>query len=299
MFGRVTTHILNSQFVSNLNRNLIKTQQMQDQLASGKIISKPSDDPVGITFSMRYRSEMSANQQHLRNLQAGKSWLEFMDSTLDQTTTLMQRVRELTVQAATDTNSQSSRDAIAIEVEQLFSELVDVGNTQMNGKYVFNGQKTDVKPYPDPTAPELVVTDNNYLFYEVGNGVRIPMNSSGNEVFGAPADQDNLFAVMKDLSTAIRSANTVGINQALERIDTRMDKVLQMRTDLGARSNRLDFIEARLTETDKNFQELLSKIEDANMAELITVFKAHESTYQASLATGAKIIQPTLIDFLR
>jgi flagellar hook-associated protein 3 FlgL len=291
--------MLNSQFLRNLNNNLTRTEKLQDQLASGKLISKPSDDPVGITFAMRYRSEVASNEQHLRNVDAATSFLDNVDSALEHSTQVMQRIRELTVQADNATNSKASRDAIAAEIEQQLQELVNIGNTQFNGKYVFNGQLTDQAPYPLTVNPETVNTDEGAMLYEVGIGIKMQVNVTGSDIYGKSTDADNTFKNIKELITAIRDGNSPGMNTALSRIDSRMDKFLAIRSDVGARMNRMEFIQGRLKEVDKNLQELQSKIEDANMAELITVMKTNESVYQASLATGAKIITPTLIDFLR
>jgi flagellar hook-associated protein 3 FlgL len=297
---RVTLGMLNSQFIRNLNTNLTRTETLQNQGSSGKLISKPSDDPVGITFAMRYRSEIAANQQHQRNLGAAVSFLENIDVTLNQATSLMQRIRELNVQAANDTNDKSSREMIAMEIDQLTREFVNIANTKYNDKYIFNGEKTDVKPYDELIEkPNEAVTDPGSIKFEVGVGVTVPTSITGNDVFGYPDEDDNLFTILENLTASIRSGNTAEMNNALAFIDTRMDKVLGSRAIVGARMNRIEFISTRLEDIDLNLTRLQSEVEDVNYAELLVQMKAHESVYQASLSTGAKIITPTLIDFLR
>jgi flagellar hook-associated protein 3 FlgL len=296
---RVTLGMLNNQFVRNLNNNMLRTETLQNQLASGKMINAPSDDPVGITFAMRYRSEIAANDQYKLNLSSAVSFLENVDTTLDQTNSLWQRVRELTVQAMNDTNSAQSRESIAQELDQLRLEFINVGNTSYNGKFMFSGQTIDVRPYDGTVPPEDVITDTAHMEYEVGVGTRIPVNLTGNEVFGFPDDEDNVFTIMRDLTAAVRAGNVANMNEELGNIDTRMDKILGNRAVIGARVNRLEFVGTRLADIELNLTKLQSEVEDANMGELITLMKTNESVYQASLATGAKIIQPSLIDFLR
>ena len=297
---RVTLGMLNSQFISNLNNNLMRKEQLLEQSATGKIVNRPSDDPVGITFAMRYRSEIAANEQHQRNLDSAVSFLENIDVTLNQATTLIQRVRELNVQGLNDTNDKSAREAIALEIDQIRIEFVNLANTRYNDKYIFNGEKTDIKPYDELIeAPNEAITDTGSLRYEVGIGVTVPTSIPGNEVFGFPDDDDNLFTVLEQLSDAMRAGNTTDMNNSLGFIDTRMDAILGARATVGSRMNRLEFISTRLEDIDLNLTRLQSEVEDANMAELLLQMKAHESVYQASLATGAKIITPTLIDFLR
>lgn len=297
---RVTLGMLNNQFVQNLNSNLLRTAKLQNELATGKILNAPSDDPVGITFSMRYRNEIAGNEQYQENLQTAVSFLQNVDASLNQATSLIQRARELTVQALNDTNDKSSRSAIALEIDQLLDEFVNVANTSFNGKYIFSGQTVDIKPYDKLVEePRNTLTDPAEIQFEVAAGVLMPVNLTGNSVFGNPTDTDNVFGILEDLAKAMREEKQPVMDGLLKQIDTRMDKILGARAIVGSRENRLEFIDTRLTDIELNLTKLQSDVEDANMAELITQMKANESVYQASLATGAKIIQQTLIDFLR
>lgn len=112
MTSRVTQGMMNNQLLRNISTNLSRINDNQNQLSTGRRINKPSDDPVGISFSLRYRSELSANEQFKSNADAAVSWLDYTDTTLNQANTVIQRVRELTVQATNGTNPQSALDAI-------------------------------------------------------------------------------------------------------------------------------------------------------------------------------------------
>jgi len=299
MPARVTQTMLNTQLLRNLSGNLGRMERIQNQLATGRRINQPSDDPVGMTYALRYRSELSANEQYLRNVDAAVSWLEFTDSVLNQAGNILQRVRELAVQGANGTNPDSAMQAIRAEVEQLRRQMLDVANSTLNGKYIFNGQQTDRPPYPDPTTAAGQATDGFQIRYEVGPGIELPVNVTGNEIFGVPGDADNLFKVLDDLVTALGNIDYAGVNQAIGLLDSRMDKMLSARAEIGARSNRVELMQARLQELGANLTALQSKTEDADIARLITDLKTAESVYQASLATGARLIRPSLIDFLR
>lgn len=147
MSGRVTQSMMNTQLIRNLNLNMSRMDNLQNQLSTGRRINKPSDDPVGISYSMRYRSELAANDQYQKNVDSAISWLENTDKTLGQVGDVMHRMRELAVKAANGTNPQMALDAIKEEIGQLQSQLVDIGNTDFNGKFIFNGQMTNVAPY--------------------------------------------------------------------------------------------------------------------------------------------------------
>jgi len=295
---RVTQSMMSSQLLRNLNTNMRQMDNLQNQLSTGRKLNKPSDDPVGITYSMRYRSELSANEQYEKNADAAQSWLDFTDTVLGQAGDVFQRVRELAVQGANGTNTPESLNSIKSEIGQLYEQLVQIGNSEFNGKYVFNGQFTDVAPYTSASAA-TEMTDAVHIQYEVSSGVKMPVSTTGNEVFGAPSDDDNAFKVLKDLISALDSADSSAVGDVLGKLDSRYDKFLEVRADVGAKTNRLEHAENRLKDININLESLQSKTEDADLSEVITRFLMSENVYRSSLSAGSKLIQPSLVDFLR
>lgn len=298
MGTRITQNMLNTQLMRNLNSNMIRMDNSQNQLATGKRINKPSDDPVGIAFGLRYRSEISANDQYESNANAAVSWMDYTDVTLGQAGDVLQRVRELTVEAASGTNSAESLSAIKSEITQLAEQIVTIGNSEFNGKQVFNGQFTDKKPYTLENA-ENEVTDDKDINFELGAGVKIGISVTGNKVFGEAGMKDNLFFVLKDIQNKMEAGDNKGLSDSIESLDKRMDAFLEIRADIGAKSNRIEMIQDRLKDIGINLQTLQSKTEDADVAAVITSLKTDENVYNSSLDVGAKLIKPSLIDFLR
>ncbi|MCY9665108.1 flagellar hook-associated protein FlgL [Paenibacillus alginolyticus] len=297
MTSRVTQGMMNNQLLRNINANMVRMNDNQNQLSTGRKINKPSDDPVGISFSLRYRSETSANEQYKSNANAATSWLDYTDTTLNQANTVMQRVRELAVKASNGTNPQSALDAIKKEIDQLNEQMVTIGNSQFNGKYVFNGQMTDKQPYSIATAATDKV-DQGEIKFDIGVGVRTGANITGDQVFGAAGAADNVFQVMKDFSAALASGNQQAIGAVIGHLDSRNDAFLQARADVGARQNRIQLAQSRLDDINTNLQTLQSKAEDADIPGVITNLKTDENVYNASLSVGSKIISTSLVDFL-
>lgn len=304
MTTRVTQGMLNNQLLRNINTNLSRINNHQNQLSTGRVINKPSDDPVGISFSLRYRSELSTHDQYEKNVDAAISWLDYTDSMLGQANTVIQRVRELAVQGANETNPQTSLDAIKSEVDQLYLQMVTIGNSEFNGKYVFNGQLTDKVPYTAANASTDKI-DQGEIQFEIGTGVKIAANIPGNKVFGEPDDpnnpgtNDNIFRVLKDFVSALELGNTKEVSKIIGRIDAQNDRFLEARADVGAKTNRIELAQSRLQDISVNLQSLQSKTEDADVSEVITNLKTDENVYQASLSVGSKIISVSLVDFLR
>jgi flagellar hook-associated protein 3 FlgL len=299
---RVTPGMMHSQLTRNLNRTLTDMARLQEQMTTARKINRASDDPVGITYSLRYRSELAANQQYQQNIDMALSWLDFNDTVLQQAQDVLKRVKELAVQGANGTNPDVALNNIADEVEQLKGQMVDIANSTLNGKYVFNGEKTDVIPY-DPTAtpfdPSKIETDSGAIYYMVGVGVKLQINLSGSDVFGKLDDNDNVFAVFDRIITALRNGNHAGVTAEISNIETRMDKILNQQAEIGARVNRVELMQNRLKDLELNLTDLQSKTEDIDLEKLIIDAKINENIYQASLSVGAKIITPSLVDFLK
>lgn len=316
---RVTSNMMNSQLMLNLNRNARQMNNTQNQLATGRQLNKPSDDPVGITYSLRYRSELASNGQYTQNVDSALSWLDYNDTVLSQTGEVVQRLRELTVKAANGPNPESALDIIKKEVSQLKEQLIDIANSKLNGKYVFNGESYDKKPYdfpknddgttdtsglnPDGTSNGKGIadlkTDTGLINFSVGESVKLPINITGTDVFGNGGDADNIFNIIDTLSKNLDDGNFKALSDQIEQIDSRTETILTTRAELGAKTNRIELMQDRLSDLNTNLTDLQSKTEDADYAELIMNSKIQENIYNASLSAGSKIIQPSLVDFLR
>ncbi|MDR6553608.1 flagellar hook-associated protein FlgL [Paenibacillus qinlingensis] len=306
MGTRITQGMMNNQLLRNISANLSRMNESQNQLSTGRRINAPSDDPVGISFSLRYRSEVSVNDQYQSNADSAVSWVDFSDGMLGQAGDVLQRARELAVEGSTGSNPQLALDAINVEVKQLFSHMVNIGNSQFNGKYVFNGQLTDKPPYNEATADaDTGTVDDGEIKFDMGVGVRMPVNVLGKQAFGVPYDatdpaKDNVFKALQDLSAALASGDIKEVSDnIIGRLDKLHDKLLEARSDIGARANRIGLSQSRLQDIGLNLQTLQSKTEDADISAVITNLKTDENVYQASLSVGSKIISTSLIDFLR
>jgi len=299
---RVTPGMMQSQLMRNINHNLTRMSSQQNELSTGRRLNKPSDDPVGITYSLRYRSELAMNEQYDKNVSQAKSQLDHVDTVVGQLNDIVQRAQELCIQALNGTNPQTALDAIAVEIGQIYEQAITIGNDQLNGKFIFNGQMTDKAPYDattayTATAPE---SDDQLINVRFSAGVSVPINVTGGEVFGKTTDSDNLFKTLKDIQNALTpTANKTALENAYGRLNTRYDQIINVRSEVGARTNRVDLIDQRLKDLEYNITTLQSETEDTDMAETIMRYNQEEAVYQASLSTGAKIISPTLIDYLR
>lgn len=321
---RVTNSMMINNMMRNMNLNLTRMEQTQQQLASGKRFTRPSEDPIGVSRSLRLNTEVAIMDQYKRNAEDSQSWLDTAEVSINNMVSVMQRARELTVQGASGTNSPEDRQKISDEIKQLRDQLVGLGNTTYAGSYLFTGYKTDKPLLNDDGTYDIggtllapnTLSNKESININIGMGDAIGINTVGQKLFGyytVPADLDStvnapdvktgdksqLIEIFDQLVNDLSSNNSTGIDQALSRIDIQMDNINAVRAEIGVKTNRIELTLNRIEDDTINLTGILSKNEDADMAQVIMNLKAQENVYQASLSGGAKIIQPSLVDFLR
>lgn len=292
---RVTQGMLASNSLKNLSKSYTQMGKYQDQLSTGKKITKPSDDPVVAMKGMFYRSNLAEVEQYKRNLSEAYLWMDNSEAGVEHVNEALQRVRELTVQGSNGTLSESDKQAIAREVEQIKKDIMSVANTQVAGRYIFNGTNTSEPPVADggTGAPQVTLNTKDYTV-EVSRGVSLKANISPQNVFG-----QGLFDTLQGIQETFDGTGTIDINALLNDLDTQMNSLSSERSELGARYNRLEMIDARIAQQEVVSTRILSDNEDADIERVITDLTTQESVHRAALSVGARIIQPTLMDFLR
>jgi flagellar hook-associated protein 3 FlgL len=292
---RVTQSMLAGSSLRNLSKSYEKMGTYQDQLATGKKINRPSDDPVVAMKGMHYRTNLTEVEQYQRNISEAYQWMENSEAGIEQGTQVLQRVRELMVQASNGTNGPEDLKAIGAEIKQLKEDLVGSANTQVAGNYIFNGTQTKEAPVTlNADGTVTVNIDKSSFEIEVSKGVQLKANINSDNVFS-----EDLFAVMGSIEKALSSGDASGLDGLLSDLDGKMDSMSAERAELGARYNRLELIEDRVGKQEIVSTRILSENEDADLEKVIMDLTAQESIHRAALSVGARIIQPSLMDFLR
>lgn len=182
--------MLSDNFLRDMSNNLQNMQTLQQQLSSGKEISKPSDNPLQVTRAMQLTNDISANTQFNQNINDTSNWLNTTDTALGQVQSVLQRVNELLISAGDAAYGSDERSSIKDEINQNIQSLSQVLNTNFNGKYIFGGSRGTTKPTDTTT------------------------DSSGNTVLGY-ADRSG--GVLNDTEVAVTNPSTwagttIGIN---------------------------------------------------------------------------------------
>jgi flagellar hook-associated protein 3 FlgL len=301
---RITNNMLINNMLNNLNNNLNRMNKYQNQLATGKKISLPSDDPIVASRALKLRTDVAEIQQYKRNVDDANSWMDITETTLGQMGNVMHRVRELAVQAANETNTPEDLDKIKQEMGQLKVQMVHLANTTYAGRYIFSGFKTDKALMDDNGVFLIDISNSEQIHFEIGIGDDIHINVTGSDLFNngtdaAAGDTSGLLATFDAIITALDAGDNEDVGNMLGHIDDDINNILRVRSGIGARMNRLELTANRLEDDFINFTSLMSKNEDADIAEAIMNLMNEENVYRASLSAGARVIQPSLVDFLK
>lgn len=290
---RVTQSMLSNNFLRNISKSYEELGKLQDQLATQKKITRLSDDPVVAMLGLGYRTNLNQVQQFTRNIGEVNNWLESTDDAISHGVNVLQRIRELTIQAANDTYEGNQRSAIAVEMRQLKEQLQTIAETQVGGKYIFNGTNTN---HP-PVGGEF---SSGVIKIEIFDGITISVNTNGSELFGDILKDDES-SFLTRLIEVLENPEATGddVREYIGKVDEAIDRFLKEQANVGAKLNRVEMMEDRLPSQEVIASKILSENEDVEIEKVITELITQESVHRAALSVGARIIQPTLVDFLR
>lgn len=297
---RVTQNMLSNNMLRHLMSSQANLDKYMEQLYTGKKIRRPSDDPVIAMKGMNYRSQVGEVEQYKRNTSEVHNWMENSEAALNESIHTLQRMRELAVRASNSTYGDDELQSIREEVEQLRDHLIDLGNTNVNGKYIFNGSNTKEAPLivAENGEIESFPTDVIPVKIEVYTNIDIQANVDSERIFNSDLF-DDIDQLIRHLNGEGEDDEEVDIGSSLTNLEAGIDEFINSRADLGARMNRLELIENRLEQQEVIATRTMSENEDVHFEEAITNLITQESLHRAALAAGSRIIQPTLIDFLR
>ncbi len=217
---RFTNDILSRQTLFDLGNITDTLAKTQNELSTGKRIQQPEDDPYGAGRAVTLRNQLADVQQYQTNINDASAWAQTTDSALGNVTDLLQRARELVVQAANGTQDQSSLDAISAEMTQIKASLQAQANATYNGRYIFSGTATNIEPYQSNAYSGTTLPVQRLI----GPGQVIQVNKDGPSAFGVqsagPPATKNVFDVLDDIIGDLNTGNNAALgSSALTELD--------------------------------------------------------------------------------
>jgi flagellar hook-associated protein 3 FlgL len=298
MLGRIT----NQQMLVSSQRNLTSSRallaRLQEQTASGRAITKPSDDPSATASIMRIRSEQRAVTQYSTNIADGTAWLSTVDTTLSTSEDLLRQARDLTLQGANGGSmTPAAREAIATQLDGIKSDLLKQANTTYLGRSVFAGSSSAAQAFSseDATVPyEFSGAAGATVTRRINDSESIAVDADGAAAFGSGTD--SVFTLIDTIAADLRSG--ADVSGRITELDAHRDNVITQHALVGARYARMEQAQETNLSQSVALETQRSGIEDADPAKTIIDLKAQELTYQTALAVTARALQPTLLSYL-
>lgn len=305
---RITQRTVSTTMLQGLQANLGKMQKVQEQLSTGKQVSRPSDSPVKTVEALHFRSTIRRTEQYVRNAEDGLARLGAADAALSTGLDMTRRVRELTLDGMNDANSAQGRAAIAREITTLRDGLLGVANTRYLDRPLFAGNSVGLEAFDrtsgsyvgEPASP----TDASVgqVLRSIGPGTQVPVNVVGPAAFGENGRDDQLFTVLTELAAALQDPSAAlhpRLQEGLVHLDSAIDRMVATLGQIGARYNRVENVKATAEKDLVGLAGSLAEVEDIDLPKTIVELQMQEVAYKAALGATARVIQPSLLDFLR
>jgi len=302
---RVTQNITTSNFISYINQhaeNLLKTQQ---QIASQKRINKSSDDPIGMGQVLGYRTNLAVTDQYQENIGQGMTRIEFNELTLDLASDLVDTSRELAAEYSGPTHSAAARQSVALQIKDLYDQVMQMANSKFSGNYIFSGHATNTAPFShDADFNATYNGDDGKFQIMVSDGVEVNIVADGRKIFQNAANGGvNIFDELKNLIDGLENPDPVAGSAQIEAtanvLQAGRDQINSRRSEYAPVLYRLQATDEYLTNLRPKVEEAMATLEQADITKAVVELQNLELAYETTIATAARIIQPSLLDFLR
>ncbi len=304
----------------SVRRSKERMENLQMQSATLKKMNQPSDDPVGAAKLLELRTDKMNNDQFQINGKIVEAFLSNTEIAIGDLSDIVSRVKDIAIsQSSAASSNDDTRLGVAEEVTQLFKQALAVGNRRVGDRYLFGGFKTQKPPLDSEGKYQ---GDDGQMMIEIAGGVFLSMNIPGVEVFNTHpkkaesnfgynesmqkenSDLDslenvNLYEEIQNFRIGLLTGDLESIRNSLERFDQMHGKLVATRAKLGSRINGLQSTNQAIERHNITNATLSSSIEDADMAQVVSDLGKEESVFRSALASSKRLIQPTLLDFLK
>ena len=316
----IRTHLYDTQ------QNLSNMNKLNQQITTGKVINKVSDDPQKAIKIMNMNNEIKYTEKYNSNIDETVGWMNTSDSSLETIGNILVEIKETILKVGNGTYSQNEMKSLNADMNEKIKQLSDTLNSTYGGKYMFGGSNVDDAPIKVTTDANGVVklefnkdkngqilpnTDN--LKTDISSGVNIDYNVSVGEIFNTKDangnnmnlldEINNLSKLMNDIvngdeKTSSTAKDTL-LNDTKGKIDTLFDHVLTKRTSLGVKVSTAEKIKEANDDNLVTMKDILCKEQDTDVVDAFIKLQSAELVYQASIKVGSKLMQPTVLDYIR
>ena len=290
---RISAKIMADHIKANLAKQSTQLMETQLQLASGKRINKPSDDPIGIGKVLDYRSTLQTIDQYRENILDSKTRVEYTEAVLGQVSDFIEDAKKI----ATNPDA-ADKTAFAQTIANIRQQVLGLANSKYGANYIFSGHVTNTPPF-DGTSPYAYNGDGGSHKVMVGEGITVDIEADGSQMFIDGGD--NLFQVLEDLETALTAMpyDPVAVQNTVDPLYRIADRIQLVRSELATDYRRLERTDEYWHNFSNAVETMRQTVEDADITQAAIDMQVQQTAYEVLLATAGQVIQPTLVDFLR
>ena len=297
---RITSETMVMRSLERLHGRLERYERAQSELATGRRILQPSDDPAGARRSLSLRASLRGREQHERNATDGIGWLTTADSQLQTVSTRLQRIQELATRGAAEIGP-GERRALAAEMRQITAEITGIANTEHVGRPLFGGFSDGPAVSKVDGAWTASHDVDEHVLRRVSDSEQVRVTITAAEWLGIdedPATQDTL-TFLEGLATSVETGTPEEVSRKLAGLQDASVRVTDGLSQLGAAMNRVDSARTRATESILTLRTELSEVEDVDVAQGVMELQVQQVAYEATLQALGKALPPSLVAFLR
>jgi flagellar hook-associated protein 3 FlgL len=302
---RITQTMMSNIFVSNLRRQTEGMLQRQEQIASQKRINRPSDDPGGMGRVLAGRSRLAAIGQYQENIKQGKTRLEFSEKTLKLVDELVQQARRIAEERSGNGVTAAERSFAADQVKEIYDQVLQLANSRFAGRYMFAGHQTGTAPFTRDADYNVAYNGDDGRFrIPIAENIEVAVDADGRNYFqdasnGGVKIFDELRDLISGLDNPDLAAGSLQIRAAVDPLQEAHVQIMNKRSEYGPKLFRLQATEEHWSNLKPAIQDAIGRDEDVDVAQAIIELKNLETAYEATMAAASRIIQPSLVNFLK
>jgi flagellar hook-associated protein 3 FlgL len=301
---RVTNIMQTTVVIRNLNNGLANLHKIENQLSSGLAVTKPSDNPVATSQILALKVAIASHATYKNNLTDAENFLKITDQALSNLTTSLQNVRDVMIQGSSDTLTAGDRQALAQQVDQMINQMIEIGNGMSGSQYIFGGFSTTTAPLARSGDVITYTGDGGKINYMLAQGVQMNVNVDGRHLFQAglmtPTGNTDMFNTLIEIKNNLM--NNTNIEDLYGTLMTNLDsitaRVSAVQGAVGAKENRVIMAADRNGNDSTAMTSILSGLQDVDIARASIEFSEKSYVYQAALATSAKVLTMSLVDYV-
>jgi flagellar hook-associated protein 3 FlgL len=303
---RITEQTRAALLVQGLDQYSTTLNTLSQELATGKKVNQPSDDPVATAAIMRTNTYIADLNENLSVINSAQSFSQSASTVMSTSSSTLSNVQTLATQACNGTESASNLQALGTQVNQYLESLVQDANSQLDGSYLFSGTATDTAPIAVTRDAQSNIQGITYQGSDTGLTYPVSQDRSSAVSVTAQAAYMNVLAAVKQLrddldnTQGLSSANQqAALSNDLSAINAAQSSFTAQAAEVGTYQSQLTALSSQMQNSLTNAQSILSNYQDANMAQISVQLQSAQMQYQAIVVAGAQQMQqPDLFNYL-